>query len=161
MIYKGCADDLSDLSFLKEVIGDRRFVFLGENTHGVGDFHPAREKLIKYLHQEMDFEVVVYEAGLGETSAAYANTDQMSSKEMIIASMMRSHQAVKIRPLFDYIKEQKNSENPLILSGFDVQTMRSNYQAEFFRDWFEVVDDCFSERIYWADSTFLNLNQPL
>lgn len=74
--------------------------------------------------------------------------------------MMRSHQAVKIRPLFDYIKEQKNSENPLILSGFDVQAMRSNYQAEFFRDWFEVVDDSFSERIYWADSTFLNLNQP-
>ena len=44
-------DTFPDLGFLREVIGNRRIVQLGESGHGVAEFNEAKVRLIKFLHQ--------------------------------------------------------------------------------------------------------------
>ena len=55
-----------DLQFLKKVIGNRRLVQLGESGHGVREFNIAKVRLIRFLHEEMGFDVIAFESGLFE-----------------------------------------------------------------------------------------------
>jgi erythromycin esterase-like protein len=59
-------DDFSDLEPLAEAIGAARIVQLGEQSHGAGASFEARVRLIKFLHQRMGFDVVIWESGLYE-----------------------------------------------------------------------------------------------
>ena len=57
-------EDFSDLESLKKIIGDTRVVLLGEQSHGGGTTYEAKVRLIKFLHQEMGFEVMAFESGM-------------------------------------------------------------------------------------------------
>jgi len=45
--------NFADLEPLREVIGSRRVVMLGESTHGDGATFAAKSRLIKFLHERM------------------------------------------------------------------------------------------------------------
>ena len=51
-----------DYDPLIEMIGDARFVLLGEATHGTDEFYKARAEISKRLIREKDFSVVAWEA---------------------------------------------------------------------------------------------------
>jgi hypothetical protein len=53
----------ADLEPLREVIGNRRIVMLGESTHGDGATFAAKIRLIKFLHERMGFDVLAFESG--------------------------------------------------------------------------------------------------
>ena len=59
-------DAFQDLQFFKTVLGQRRLVQLGESGHGVAEFNHAKVRLIKFLHQQMGFDVIAFESGLFE-----------------------------------------------------------------------------------------------
>lgn len=61
----------SDLTFLQKCIGNAEIVMLGEQNHYLdGSTFNAKARLIKFLHQRMDFDVIIYEAGLYDTYLA-------------------------------------------------------------------------------------------
>ena len=62
-------DDFSDLEPLARAIGSARIVQLGEQGHGAGAAFEARVRLIKFLHQRMGFDVVVWESGMFDLRA--------------------------------------------------------------------------------------------
>src|SRR6266498_6147493 len=51
-----------DYDALLELIGDARFVLLGEATHGTHDFYKARAEITKRLIREKGFTAVAVEA---------------------------------------------------------------------------------------------------
>ncbi len=55
--------DPSDLRPLIDAIGTARVVQLGEANHGDGATIEAKARLIRFLHQEMGFDVLAWEAG--------------------------------------------------------------------------------------------------
>ena len=57
-------NDYRDLQFLKELWKDKKLVLLGEQSHGEGTVFEAKVRLIKFLHEEMGFEIVAFESGL-------------------------------------------------------------------------------------------------
>ena len=59
MIYP----DNSDLKVLDSVLQENRILMLGENIHYDGATMQAKSRLIKYLHENMGYNVVLYEAG--------------------------------------------------------------------------------------------------
>lgn len=65
-----------DLSFLKEAVQDKRIVVLGESTHGAKEMNQSKIRMIKYLHEEMGYDVLAFETGLGK--------QQLFSKILII-----------------------------------------------------------------------------
>src|SRR5262249_61516056 len=51
-------DDFADLQFLKDVVGDRRLVQLGESGHGVAEFDLAKVRLARFFHEQMGCAVL-------------------------------------------------------------------------------------------------------
>jgi erythromycin esterase len=113
-----------DLMPLKEIIGDARIVLLGEPTHGHGTTMEMKGRLIRFLHEQMGFNVLAWESNMAccrEVDRAFLEND-----EPIIDLVDKGIFAVfawpeQNRPLFEYIKSIRKGDNPLIQAGFDFQ----------------------------------------
>lgn len=58
-----------DLMPLKEIIGDARIVALGEGTHGTQEFITVRHRMIRFLVEEMGFNILAVEGDWGPAKA--------------------------------------------------------------------------------------------
>lgn len=117
--------DFTDLQFFKSIIGDKRVVMLGEATHGDGTTFLAKTRLIKFLHTEMNFDIIAFESGIYECHKSWLDIKSgkngiQSAKESI--SKVWSY-TPDVYPLFDYIQ---NSKPSLELMGIDNQFFGTN-----------------------------------
>jgi len=55
-----------NLAVLGDLIGDARIVGLGEATHGTAEFWQMRQKITRYLVEEMGFTAVLHEASFAD-----------------------------------------------------------------------------------------------
>ncbi|NIM78579.1 MAG: hypothetical protein GTO20_07290 [Candidatus Aminicenantes bacterium] len=154
------ADDLdfSDLQFLHPLIGDRRLVQLGESGHGVSEFNQAKVRLIKFLHQEMGFDVIAFESSIYESFFANENADSLSALEVMKNSIFGVWHCQETLELFKYIKETRTTSRPLILAGFDIQT--SSWRGlvnrpENFAEVVDKLDPVYAKEVLTTDKAFL------
>jgi erythromycin esterase len=63
--------DFTDLEPLVNAIGDATIVQLGESSHGAGAAFSAKVRLIRFLHQRMGFDAVVWESGMSGRSQSW------------------------------------------------------------------------------------------
>ncbi|EMA6343025.1 erythromycin esterase family protein [Bacillus cytotoxicus] len=126
------ASTTENLSFLKQTLQDKRIVLLGESTHGSTKMNQSKVRIIKYLHEEMGYDVIAFESGFTEVNAVYQNIDDLTAEQ---AAMKKAINGVwhteDLEELFQYIKEQKEKGPPLILTGFDINIPRSAATATF------------------------------
>jgi len=113
--------DFSDLEFLHEVLQDVRVVMLGEADHNAGTDFLARSRLVKFLHGELDFDVLAFEAPLYGMDVAW---DSIKAGAPIREAFNIGNwgfwtHAEQMQPLVDYIGEQAAGDHPLELAGFD------------------------------------------
>ncbi|MGD8188376.1 erythromycin esterase family protein [Brevibacillus ginsengisoli] len=133
------SEDYKDLAFLKPLLKDKTVVCLGENFHRVAEYSSMKTRLIKYLHEELDFDVIAFESGLGDSFAAYENAGNLTSKEMMQRSIFPIWHSQETLGLFDYIKKQRGTKDPLYLAGYDMQ-FTSAYLTQFIANWISKVD---------------------
>ncbi len=62
------SDNVDDLAFLKDIVGDARIVALGEATHGTREFFQMKHRITQYLAQEMGFTIFAIEASTPEAA---------------------------------------------------------------------------------------------
>lgn len=74
-------EKFENLSAFKEVLKDVEIIALGENTHGLGEVFAAKTELVKFLHQELGFDLVLFESGYGDAALAWEQIDSLSSRE--------------------------------------------------------------------------------
>ncbi|GJM69519.1 putative hydrolase YbfO [Paenibacillus macerans] len=115
------SEDYSDLAFLKPLLKDKTVVSLGENFHRVAEYSSIKTRLIKFLHEEMDFDVIAFESGMGDAAVVYENRDFLTPEEMMGASLFPIWHSQETLELFNYIKEQGKGDKPLYLAGYDNQ----------------------------------------
>ncbi|NGZ76704.1 erythromycin esterase family protein [Saccharibacillus alkalitolerans] len=106
---------------LKPILGDKHAVALGENFHQIGDYSRIKVELIKYLHEELGYDVIAFESGMGEAAAAWTFRDGLDAKQMMQGSIFPIWHSEETLELFDYIREQAKTDHPLILAGYDMQ----------------------------------------
>ncbi|MEO1583304.1 MAG: erythromycin esterase family protein [Planctomycetota bacterium] len=117
-------DDFADLMPLKDAIGDARVVWLGEQSHGEGAAFLAKGRLVKFLHQEMGFDVLVWEAGLAmgplvdEAMRDPARSAAEAANEGIFPIWSA---AMQVGPLLDYVKATQQTDRRIISAGMDAQ----------------------------------------
>ncbi len=129
--------DFSDLQPLKQIIGDAKIVMLGEQSHGDGTTFLAKSRLIKFLHQEMGFDVLAFEAGLYDNWKAWhllkEGEDPLQAIERSLWSMWALSE--QMQDLIVYLGKAVNGPRPLELAGVDSQfsySLSGSASREFF-----------------------------
>jgi erythromycin esterase len=110
----------ADLAPLKAVLSQVEVVGLGEQTHYDGHTFKAKTRLVKFLHQEMGYEVLAFESGFYDTYKAWQDIQigkpaQTAARKSIYGLWITA----ETEELFKYIDSQKNTARPLILAGID------------------------------------------
>lgn len=60
----------SDLQPLRSILSDKNIVLLGEPTHGEGNVFEEKTRLVKFLHEELNFGILAFESGFFELNKA-------------------------------------------------------------------------------------------
>lgn len=129
-------EDFSDLKALGEAIGDSRVVQLGEPSHGAGSCFAAKARIVKYLHRQFGFDVLIWESGLYDVALAQAGMrgtdDAMTAARRGVFTLWSM--AAEVKPLFEYIKASQETVRPLEMAGFDFQVTADGSIARFAED---------------------------
>ncbi len=112
--------EYSDLNFLRQELSDKTVVMLGEPSHREGNVFSAKIRMIKFLHEQMGFNVIAFESGFFEVQQAQQKIngggDVVEALDLALFPIWT--RSAEFRPLMEYIKAQKNS---LKIMGFDPQ----------------------------------------
>ncbi|UWX58856.1 erythromycin esterase family protein [Chryseobacterium oranimense] len=116
----------SDLRILNSVLRDNKVLLLGENTHYDGATTQAKSRLIKYLHENLNYNIVLYEAGQYDS---WIMNKEMNNPDMKVPADSTAGLGLfwfwwgtrEAKPLMEYYKKTKASPSPIELGGFDIQ----------------------------------------
>jgi len=140
-----------DFSALKEAIGDKRIVAIGESTHGLGTYYAFKSELVQFLYTEMDFDILAMEGGLGDIMLAYQDIDSLSGLELRNNSLFGNFRAKETNELFTYIKEVSKTDRPLVYAGYDTQTSSGYFShrlKKILRPYDQTLADSLDQRLY-------------
>jgi len=118
--------DDTDLKIFDTVLKDNRILMLGENIHSDGATFKFKSRLIKYLHENLNYDVVLYEAGRYDT---WIMNEEMNYHKLGVPSdsigglgLFEFWWANKeMKPLIEYYQKTKISDKPIELGGVDFQ----------------------------------------
>lgn len=115
------SDDFSDLQFLKPLLAGKRVVQLGESSHGAAEMNWMKVRLIKFLHQEMGFDVVAFESSMSDCDLADRMIGSAPTHKVQSRCLMWQWYTPEVEPLFSYMEAMRKTRSPLTLAGFDTQ----------------------------------------
>ncbi len=117
--------DDADLAALGQAIGEARVVLLGEQDHGDGATFQAKTRLVKYLHEQKGFNVLVWESDFFALNHGW---DSLPKQPAAMRAFVRANiypywtacqQAEAL--LYDYLPGTYATTRPLHLAGLDNQ----------------------------------------
>lgn len=106
-------------------IKNKRIVLLGEFNHGSKEVFVLRNDLIKSLHENAGFDVVMFESGIGELAAIDLHKEELTTAQMTYG-FFGGWRTKEFRGLMGYIKANKMSA-----AGFDVQRTGGSFGKLF------------------------------
>lgn len=140
-------EDFSDLEPLGAAIGSARVVQLGEPSHGAGTAFAAKARIVKFLHRQHGFDLLIWESGLYDVALAQAAMRDAATNAVAAAQkgvFTLWSQAAEVTPLFEIIKASQSSLRPLEMAGFDMQVTADGTTERFAQDlraFIDVLDD--------------------
>ncbi len=123
----------SDLRVFATWIGDARVVQLGELGHGDGTSFVERTRLVRFLHDQLGFNVLAFESGFFEGGDV---AEALESEHPIAEALSLGVYPIwalseQMQPLFEYVREAASSDKPLAFWGFDAQSSSANSGHRF------------------------------
>ena len=109
--------DFSDLTFLKSKIDTSLPIFLGERSHTIGDYNRIRVRMIKYLHEQLNYNVIAFEAPFANLKYVSENRNNLTVEKMLKMGLFYIWKTSDLLDLMNYLK----SHPKLKIMGFDCQ----------------------------------------
>ena len=122
----------------------------------------AKVRVIKYLHEELGYDVMAFESSTYECERAQKTVATLTAVELMRACIFGVWHTAEVLPLFEYIKQTQGTVRRLILAGFDEQTsaFTANARPAVFRSLIAPLDSSYAQRVYETDSIFLANRTP-
>ena len=115
-------EDFTDLEPLRAALDGVRLVLLGESDHQSGSDFLAKTRLVKFLHQELGFDVLAFESPMYDMTVAW---DRLRTgtppREALWLGVPTWAGAAQMQPLFAYLGKHVRGRRPLEIAGFDHQ----------------------------------------
>lgn len=122
-----------DLAPLADAIGTARVVQLGEPGHGAGAAFAARSRIIKFLHQRLGFDVVIWESGFYDMTLTQAalrdGEDPVTAGQRGLFPFWAN--AKEVRPLLEYASHTQTGSRTLEMAGYDMQVTARGSRDRF------------------------------
>ncbi len=118
------------LEALGSEVHDKEIVVLGEQDHGDGSVISIKTEIVKYLHENYDFDILIFES---DFFSFMENQDNDRSLDNVLKVWRECKQ---FNELEDYYKKNLKSESPLFVKGIDnthFTDFRKNNLVEFFQ----------------------------
>ncbi|MDR2684849.1 MAG: hypothetical protein LBB53_05665, partial [Prevotellaceae bacterium] len=126
-------ENTDDLFFLSSVLQNKNIVLLGEAEHSDETTFAYKTQIIKYLHENLGFDVLFFEAGRFEFDylcAEHQHIDTLFFQNTLWNFWANSESC---KQLFAYIDSLQYSENQMFVSGFDIQPSGNLFLPENFQ----------------------------
>lgn len=155
--------DPSDLRPLMEAIGTARVVQLGEANHGDGATLLAKTRLIRFLHEEMGFDVLAWESGFfdcREMDAGMRGSEPVAdvASRCLYSTWWKS---AEVEPFLEYVRGTWQTPRPLRIVGFDsrvsTEAGRKERLPRFVFDFFDRLDPALISAEERADLTTMSV----
>jgi erythromycin esterase len=132
--------NISGFDQIANAIGDSRVVFLGEQDHGEAPAFLAKTKLIKYLHQNQGFDVIIFESDFFALN--FNDSDSLIGFRSDYQNNIYSiwSKCLECQNLFEYINDSKSKENPILVAGVDPRHSMINSQNFFLPSFMEYMN---------------------
>jgi len=115
---------LDDLAPLRRIVGDARFVGLGEAVHTNGGYYRMKHRLFRFLVEEMGFRVFAFESPWTwvEQLEAYVQTCQ-GTPEDAVGGLFTVFRSTETAALAKWMCEwnQTHPQDRIHVYGFDIQ----------------------------------------
>lgn len=115
--------DFKELTSLREALKDVEIIALGENTHGLGQVFKAKADLVKFLHQELGFNLILFESGFGDGALAWEQFDSLSAKAFTLS--FTSNFYYHSKEILEFMEYVKTQDRKLMVQGFDCQPQQN------------------------------------
>lgn len=114
-----------DLMPIRDAIGNSKVVLLGEQEHGDGSTYLAKSRLVKFLHYEMGFNVLAFEADFFGVNKSWEDYKRgvKSYQDVLDQMYIFWPQSQMCKDLFQTIEYSQKSKAPIFLAGLDNQQL--------------------------------------
>ncbi|OJJ13895.1 hypothetical protein BKI52_45285 [marine bacterium AO1-C] len=139
--------NFTSLTELKKALRGVEIIALGENTHGLGEVFRTKAELVKFLHQEMGFGLLLFESGFGDGALAWEQLPRLSAKAYTKAFTSNYYYHSKeILSLMNYVKAKAQTKQPLLVQGIDCQPQQG-YLITQMQQLIDPIDAAFANTI--------------
>lgn len=151
------SDDFSDLAALRQRLAGIRIVQLGESSHGVAEYNQVKTRLIRFLHEEMGFDVLAFESEPYQCALADQHAAEATARTTLVSCVFGVWHTAEVLELFEYIRSTRATAHPLILAGYDIQPIGPNKDGRpgYFANVVAAVDPAYAEEVRALDWRFL------
>ena len=124
-----------DFSFLKEELKDVQVVMLGEISHFDGNVFETKTEIVKYLVENMGFNVIAFESGIYDLWKAQKDIDKGENCKQAFRNSLFSIWG-KRKEFQNFVTFFENNKARLKLFGFDHQITSTNGALNLSNDLF-------------------------
>jgi erythromycin esterase len=123
--FAGASPALSsdDLEPLRDLVGDARIVALGENTHGTRDFFQMKDRVLRFLVEEMGFGAFAIEATWPESNRldAYVRTGAGDPQTLLSGLYFWTWNTTSVLDMIHWMRAHNEAGGEVGFYGFDMQ----------------------------------------
>lgn len=153
------SDSYEDLMFLKDELKGKTVVGVGEATHGTGSFFQFKDRLFRFLVEEMGFRAFAIEVQMSFCNGIneYVQTGEGNIEGLIEVntSVFATKELLElVKWMREYNKTATDSEK-VRFYGFDIQDTYSGYLP--FEDYYKSINSGYFEEVTAIKESDFNL----
>lgn len=116
-------NDKDDYSFFEDILKTKKIVLLGEQSHGDGATFDEKVEIVKYLHEKLGYNTIVFESGFYDHYKAFKEYSENKSNISIFNEAIFGiwSDTKAFQNLMDYIDERAKQNDHIKILGFDCQ----------------------------------------